>query len=347
MYTEFDYFIVDKENFKGKKTFPFQLYIFNTHHKKFSLILNGNRPLTKEVEEFIDFALNQGGQLAVLRKQKKTFLQAQELNESDIPSLQKRELHELEKEQMRNTEIMAQHLSTYGVFSFQQEFEKAILSDDFSFIIESARVEIMTFSVCRSPTVSFAIHLAKEYLTLDNFTNRIVAFSYFSAKTMNLIDQSTLSDIVVACFLLHLGHTQLPLRSSRTAYFSLGEKDQKIYKKHTILANHLIRRGGLDISEQCKKIILDHHEKPTGHGYPSEKLSENLDISTLLVGAVSHIFEFSTGKITGNKQPLRSIIINLQNKNFIPGLEFDFGDKIFDIIVNIINSDNTDQKKSA
>ena len=81
MYSEFDFFEIEKVHLKGKKTFPFQLYIFNPIHKKFSLVLNGNRPLTRELNTFIDFLLDKGGRLAVLKKQKKTFLAAVETNE--------------------------------------------------------------------------------------------------------------------------------------------------------------------------------------------------------------------------------------------------------------------------
>lgn len=347
MYSEYDFFIIEKTNLKENKIFPFQLFIFNPIHKQFSLILNGNRPLTKEIDELLDFTLDRGGKLAVLKKQKKTFLHAQELNEADIPTLKNRELHDLEKEQAMYTALKTIFIEKNGTLDFQKSFEDAVTSDDFSRIIEYARVEILTFSVCHSPTTSLSILLAKEYLTNDNFINRIVATSYFSAKTMNLSDQSTLSDIIVGCFLMHVGFTQLSLRSARSPFQSLGDKDKSTFKKHTILATHLIKRGGLDISERCKKIIMDHHERAAGTGYPGEKLVESIDTAALLVGAVSHLFEFSTGKITGNKQSIRSVIVNIKNKNFIPGLEFDFGDKIFDIIVNLINTDNKDIKKSA
>jgi response regulator RpfG family c-di-GMP phosphodiesterase len=347
MYSEFDFFIIEKTNLKEKKTFPFQLYIFNPLHKKFSLVLNGNRPLTKEVDDFIDFLQERGGKLAVLRKQKRTFLKAQEINECEIPSLKNRELHDLEKEQIMYIKLKEFHIEKNGVFDFQNSFEKAIAIDDFSWIIESARVEILAFSVTHSPTTSLAIHLAKAHLTSDNFINRIVACAYFAAKTMKLDDLTTLSDVIVASFLLHLGYTQLPLSSSRTPFLSLNEYDSKKFKKHTMLATHLLKRGSLDISERCKKVILDHHERPSGHGYPEEKLSESIDIIALLVGAITHLFEFSSGKITGNKQSLKYAIINIKNKSFIPGLEFDFGDKITDIIENLINTDNKDQKKSA
>jgi HD-GYP domain-containing protein (c-di-GMP phosphodiesterase class II) len=347
MYSEYDFFIIEKKNLKDKKLFPFQVFVFNPVHKKFSLVLNGNRPLTKELDAFIDFIIEKGGQLAILKKQKKTFLNAQETKESEIPSLKNRELHDLEKEQAMYTALKQIYIEKNGAFDFHKEFEMAANSDDFSRILEYARVEILTFSVCHSPTTSFAIHLAKNNLTNDNIMNRIVAVSYFCAKTMNLTDLTTLSDIVVGSFLIHLGYTQLPLRSSRTAFNSLSNQDKKMFKKHTILGTHLIKRGGLDISERCKKIIMDHHERASGNGYPGEKLSESIDPLALLVGAVAHLFEFSSGSISGNKQSLKSVIINMKNKNFIPGLEFDFGDKIFDIVVNLINIEHKEYKKSA
>jgi HD-GYP domain-containing protein (c-di-GMP phosphodiesterase class II) len=347
MHSEFDFFIIEKLNLKEKKIFPFQIYVFNPLHKKFSLVLNGNRPLTKELDVFVDYLIEHGGKLAILKKQKKTFLTAMVIDESEIPSLKNRELHELEKEQAMYTALKEIYINKNGAFDFHKAFDQAASTDNYTQIIEYARVEILTFSVCHSPTTSFAIHLAKTYLTTDNLINRIVAVAYFSAKTMNLNDQSTLSDIIVGGFLMHLGYTQLPLKMSRTPYLSLGDSEKKLYKKHTILANHLVKRGDLDISERCRKIIMDNHERASGNGYPGEKLSESIDTLSLLVGAVSHLFEFSEGKINGNKKSITSVIINMKNRTFIPGLEFDFGDKIFDIIVNIINTDNKDYKKVA
>jgi HD-GYP domain-containing protein (c-di-GMP phosphodiesterase class II) len=347
MYSEFDFFLIEKVNLKEKKTFPFQVYIFNPEQKKFSLILNGNRPLTKEIDEFINFLTERGGKLAILKKQRKTFLNAQSINESEIPSLKNRELHDQEKEQAMYTALKQIFIEKNGAFDFHKAFDKAATSDNFTQVIEYARVEILTFSVCHSPTTSFAIHLAKEYLITDNFINRIVATSYFSAKTMNLNDQSTLADIIVACFLMHIGLTQLPVNYSRTPLLALSQSDKKLLQKHTILANHLVKKGALDISDRCRKIILDHHERASGNGYPSEKLIESIDTLSLLVGAVSHLFEFSSGKINGNSQSLKSVIINMKNKNYIPGLEYDFGNKIFDVIVNVINTDTKEYKKIA
>ena len=87
MKSEYDFFMIEYDHLKGKKTFPFQIYVFNPIHKKYTMFLNGNRPLTNELETFLGFLLEKGGQLAILKKQRRTFLTAQDFHESEIPSL--------------------------------------------------------------------------------------------------------------------------------------------------------------------------------------------------------------------------------------------------------------------
>jgi response regulator RpfG family c-di-GMP phosphodiesterase len=273
MKTEYDYFLIDIENLKGKKTFPFQLFIFNPSHKKFSMFLNGNRPLSKEHENFLNYILERGGKLAILKNQRKTFLIAQETTAAEIPSLKERELHPLEKERLMNIKFKEIYDEKIGAFSLQSEFEVACQNDNFEKIIEYTRIEILTFSVTLSATVSLAIHLAKTQLDKDNFLNRIVAVSYLLAKNCNIVDQDALSDVICGAYLSHLGLTQTPLTIARTPYNQLSPKEKLLFQKHTILGHHLIKKSKIDLSERCKKIILDHHERAGGNGYPSMKYS--------------------------------------------------------------------------
>lgn len=345
MKTEYDFFIIDKEHLKDKKTFPFQLYIFNPAHKKFSMFLNGNRPMTKEHNDFLDYILERGGKLAILKNQRKTFLTAQETNASEIPSLKERELHPLEKERLMNIKLKEIYEEKRGAFSLQTEFEMACQTDNFEAIIENARMEILTFSVTMSPTVSLAVHLAKAHLEKDNFTNRIVAVSYLLAKNCNIVDQDALADIICGAYFAHIGLTQTPLTIARTPYLSLPEKERTLFQKHTILGHHLIKKSQIDLSERCKKIILDHHERAAGGGYPSMKYGEQIEMLSQIVGAVSHLFEYSSGKITGGKQSMKAILIAMKSKSYMQGLEFDFGEKVFQSIITLINTDKIETKE--
>lgn len=125
------FLLLIKNTLKEKKTFPFQLYIFNPAHKKYSMFLNGNRPLTKEHNDFLDYILERGGKLAILKNQRKTFLIAQETDASEIPSLKERELHPLEKERIMNMKLKEMYEEKRGAFSLQTEFELACQTDNF------------------------------------------------------------------------------------------------------------------------------------------------------------------------------------------------------------------------
>lgn len=347
MKTEYDFFIIEREHLTSKKTFPFQVYVFNPVKKNYSMFLNGNRPLTKDLEAFLDYLLEKGGKIAILKNQRRTFLTNQQLHESQIPSLGMRELHLLEKERIENIKLKEAYDAKFEVFSFQTEFENACSTDNFEHIIEYVKMEILTFSVTQSPTVSLAIKLAKSYLNNDIFLNRIVAVSYLFAKTANIIEVDALADIICGAYLSHIGYTQLPLTFMKTYTLSLSEIDKKLFEKHTILGNHLIKKGQLEISERCKKIILDHHERISGNGYPSMKYGDSIEFLSLIVGSVSHLFEFSSGKINGNKLQIKNIIMAMKNKNFSPGLEMDFGEKVFNHLVSLINTDKIEEKKAA
>lgn len=347
MKTEYEFFMIERDHLKGKNIFPFQVYVFNPLHKKYSLFLNGNRPLTKELETFLEFLLERGGKIAILKKQRRTFLTAQDYQESEIPSLKSRDLHELEKERIMNFKLREIYIEKNGVFAFQSEFEKACVSDNFSKIIDFARVDILTFSVNQSHTISLALHFAKTHLNNDNFLNRIVATSYLFAKNANILDSIALADIICGAYLSHIGYTQLPLSMLKNTSLTLTEKDKKLFEKHTILGNHLIKKGQLQISERCKRIILDHHERVAGGGYPSMKNGESIETLALIVGIMAHLFEFSSGKINASNRPIKSIIMNMKNKTFSPGLEFDFGDKIYNSLVTLINTDKIDEKIAA
>jgi response regulator RpfG family c-di-GMP phosphodiesterase len=348
MRTEYDFFVIEKEHLKSKKTFPFQLFIFNPAFKKFSMFLNGNRPLTKEHESFLDYILEKGGKLAILKNQRKTFLVAQETSALEIPSLKERELHPLEKERLMNIKLKEMHEEKVGAFSLQTEFELACTNDNFEKIIEKARIEILTFSVTMSPTVSLALHLTKTHLEKDNYLNRIVAVSYLLAKNSNIVDQDALADIICGAYFSHIGLTQTPLTIARTPYNQLPDKEKMLFQKHTILGNHLIKKSQINLSERCKRIILEHHERAAGGGYPSMKYGEQIEILSQIVGAVSHLFEYSTGRITGGKQSMKSIIIAIKSKSYLPGLEFDFGEKVFQSIITLINTDKieTNEKET-
>lgn len=345
MKSEYDFFSIKREHLLDKKVFPFQIYIYNPIHKNYNLFLNGNNPLTDELDFFLSYLLEKGGTLAISRSQRRTFLTEQEFNESEIPSLCKN-LHVLEKELQTNIQRRETFEIKNGPLIFPSEFELACETDDFSKIIQYARLEILTFSVTESKTVSLALQLAKTHLIGDDFLNRIVAVSYYFAKTLDINDIVTLADIVSGAYLSHIGYTQLPSKLLTTPRNLLSAKDKKLYEKHTILSNHLIKKSQLEITETCQKIVMDHHERINGGGYPSMKYENSIEIEALIVGCISHVFEFSSGKMNGKSRTIKSVISSIKTKTPSKGLEFDFGSKVLKSVVTLINTEKIEEKKS-
>lgn len=337
------YLQIEREHLKEDRIFPFHLYVFNPGSNTYSPFLYANSPLTKEKEYFLNFILDKGGKLAVNESQEKTFFRATNLKKEDLPSLQTREITPQEIERERRIQALITRRESQGdaIFDFKPCFKECAEKDNFLPIIIEARDEIMTFSLNNSPTVSLATFLAEEVLNEDNIYNRIVAVSYFFAKICNIKDETSLADITCAALFSHLGLTQMDWYLNHKPQISMNEVEKKKFKKHPGYSHHVTLKSKIELSERVKNIIFQHHERYDGSGFPSFKKGDYIDQLALIVGAISHLFEYSMGKVTGIKQPLRSVIINLKNKTLSAGLELEFGDKIVENIIYLLENETS------
>jgi len=330
-----DYFIVTLELLKDKKVFPFPLFIYNATTKVFYLFLNPNAPLTKDKTKFLDYIFERGGKLAAKIAQKKTFLKTFELNIDDVPELKEREPHPLEKAQ-KMYKLLLEQKESKGPFDFKSEFRKCTEDDQYTPIIERVRDEVLTFDVTRSKTVSLCIHLCEKLLVKDNLTNRIVALSYMLAKNNNMKTQEILADVICTAFLHHIGLTQIDQKTVQTPTKKHGELQYRFFKKHLGLSLHLIKKSGVELSQHVLDGIGDHHERFDGSGYPHNKVGSYIEPVALIIGAVSHIFEYTMGYITGDEHPIKTVLYALKNKSFSAGLEFQFGDTMYESLITLL-----------
>ena len=332
-----DYILIKKVMLKDRGIFPFQLYVYNPQSQQYSPFLHGNRPLTPDKKDLMNFILDKGGSLAIATRQKQTFLKTMGLTENDLKSDQViLEEHSLEKERQIYQHIIEEREKTQGAYQFKQVFETAASTDDFQGIISQAHDEIMTFPITISHTVSLARHFCNILLHEDNFTNRIVAVSYFMAKMANISEEETLAEVICTAFLHHIGLTQIDLSLINTPYLKMSERQRKLYRKHPGLSHHLLRKSEVKLTSHCIQSIKDHHERYNGSGYPVGKVGQYITPVALIVGAVSHIFEYASGQITEEKKPIKTVMENLKNKSFTPGLEFQFGDTMYEALTNVM-----------
>lgn len=330
-----DYFFVEMSHLKERKIFPFHLYVFNPLNDSFTLFLMANNPLTQDKRELLEFIVDKKGQIAILAKQQLTFMRAQNLSVYDIPSLIKEPTHELEKKQQDLEKEFAKNPKTDS----KKEITKLFDSHNFMVFIEAARREIALFSLRISHTVSLATFFAEELMYEDTHLNRVVALSYFMAKVNDINDEESLADLVCAAFLAHIGQTQYSPKLIQTAFYQMSESQQKSYQKHYGHSLHLLRRSQVELSARCLKIIEQHHERIDGSGYPLQAKADHIEQLSLILGMVSHIFEFSSGMITGAPMALDKTVNLMKARSKTTGLEFMFGDTILSSLSYLIKTE--------
>jgi len=342
-----DFFLIQLSAIEGKTLFPFHIYVYNPKSGYYAPFLWGNDPLTKPKFKVLHFIYNIGGGIAIRIDQKKTFMGALDLRVRDVPSLEALETHSLKVQQKKQKNDLKK-VNKLGEFKFQETFQKAVYEDDFMPLVERSRLEISAFSVTTSHSVSLARHLALELLWTDNFTNRIVSTAYQLAKLCNIGEEEALSDLICAAFFHHIGQTQMELSVLRTPSLRLIPAQLKKFRQHSGLSQHLLKKSGVDLTDRCRNIIIQHHERYDGSGFPEQTKGEHLDPLALVLGAVSHIFEYSMGRVTGDKTPMPTVIKAIKDNNLPPGLEIEFGQLVVDHLAYLIKTEikATAEKKS-
>lgn len=321
------YFFIDLSHLKRRKIFGFKLFIHNPHSTNTHLFLEANSPLDQEREDLLNMLVAKGGILCVQKKQQRSFLHSQGLSVYEVASLAQmcdsspREIDDpFAKKEKQETKTPALNIIA----------QKSFDSGDFLPFIEAARLEICSYDQRTSHTQSLAMHFARELLIEDNELNRIVALSFFLAKTIDVEDPQSLSDLVCAGYLAHIGKTQAPLSNYTQPQIKMDNKQQKWHQRHGAFSQHLLRKSGVDLSERCLKIIEQHHERVNGSGFPYQLRAQSIEPLALILGALDHIFDYHTGRVTGAPMPIAQVVRHIQKRDFLPGLELEFGEAVID-----------------
>jgi len=332
-----NYFHISMNHLKEEKIYPFNLFLYNPLSRTYTLYLQANTPLVDEKKNFLTLISKRGGVIAVSLKQKNTFLSHLEHIEEDIPSLQRPPASDQEKQTMMYQELIRHREEKSGKFKFKDAFGSAAERNDFGQIIEQCHDEIMAMSYKINPTVSMAIYLADKLLTKDNHINRVVALSYFVAKQSGIEKIDALGDLICAAFLHNVGSTVIDYNKAQKTLTELEQKDQVARKKHGMLADYVLKRSKVNLTERCVKLIMQHHERYNGTGHPNELKGDQIDPLALILGAVSHVFEFSSGQINGSQTPVKTVLSSIKNKNYTPGLDLEFGSQVISTMEFLLN----------
>jgi response regulator RpfG family c-di-GMP phosphodiesterase len=343
------YFHIDQGHIKLTENaiYPFHLSVYSYQNGVYHLFLSANSPLTSEKLTFLQSIMDKGAKLAINTKQKETYLDHQQLDANDIPSLQESPISQMAHRSFDLAKKLEEKDQKEGSYDYAEKINEAIQSTNFLPLIERTREEAMTFSFRTSHTVSLANYFSENFLHQDHIGNRVVALSYLCAKSLGIDDEQSLGDLITASFLYHIGYTQMDLDLARKPQQDYKTKEQSSFKKHPGLTQHLIRKSGLMISERCNKIMYQHHERFDGSGFPEYKQGQHIEPMALILAVASHFIEFSSGKITGKETQIKQVLQSFRDRSPSSGLEFNFGDQIHDLVENLLRPKISNEEKKA
>ncbi len=152
--------------------------------------------------------------------------------------------------------------------------------------------------------------------------------SLMVGKTLGL-SKSNLIDLGTGALLHDIGKSQIP-HEILNKPSNLTEDEFTIMKDHTILGYLMVKDNG-SISAFVKTIILMHHEKLDGSGYPNG--IEGKDLNPLVqICSVCDIFDaMITDRVYRNKLPIYKVLETISSDVFTK-----YNKKIYDSLINSI-----------
>ena len=151
--------------------------------------------------------------------------------------------------------------------------------------------------------------------TVDEYTFshcvNVAILSIVIGKTIGL-NALRLRDLGIGAILHDIGKTQVPNKILNKPA-SLNDEEIKVMKAHSVLGYELLKKH-CEINSLSKGIVLFHHERIDGSGYPFGKAGEDIHLFSRIV-AITDTYDAMT-----SNRVYRSKVSNAQALEFLVGM---------------------------
>ena len=141
--------------------------------------------------------------------------------------------------------------------------------------------------------VSFAEITENKSAQTGNHVKRVSEYSRIIAEQLGLPEEEC-ERIRLASTMHDIGRLLIPAeileKPSR-----LTDEEFEIIKKHSAYGGELLDNVEGEIMQLARRIALDHHERPDGHGYPDGKDENEISVEGRIV-AVADVYDALTSK---------------------------------------------------
>ena len=277
----------------------FDIYIYHDEDKNFSLDTKAHHRIQQDHLEGYSFLESKGYKVAITVSQKSICFLELGIHEKDLTFDEGEDGPDKELA-LNYVGLKAKYEKEIQEFDFTKAWKASLKSNNYEAIIKMAKKEIFCFPLNVSMTVSHA-RMLSAFLEKDTVYNRIISVTYYFAKMMGITGYEELSDLICAAFFKDIGTLFLNYGFENVPTEVLDRALQMDYFKHPKISTFLLKKSGIELSEQCLSIIEQHHETPEGAGFPAGLVGASVTPLSQLLGVVDQFFRFLGGHLTKNK----------------------------------------------
>jgi len=150
-------------------------------------------------------------------------------------------------------------------------------TDNSDMVILSKTTEDIISNILEDENVVEQVYEIKER-SADIYEHSISVCSLSMLVALRLkLDRESVSDIGVGCLLHELGLRYTTVEYENCDINSLSEKNLAEYKKHPVYGYSAIQHENW-LSQRSKEIVLGHHERIDGSGYPLHTKNQSREV---------------------------------------------------------------------
>lgn len=143
------------------------------------------------------------------------------------------------------------------------------------------------------------------------------------------LSSSELKTLEVAATIHDIGNIGVDRTILQKSYHEMTDEDLQLWKQHSIIGYSLLRK--IPALQEVAKIVLHHHERYDGKGFPNKLKGENIPLASRIIHLADYFDELANGSIYG-KIPEKPMI--LKEMRSLSGSNFD--PELLDILIDLI-----------